>query len=131
MKPAIERVLSFLRLVTAGHFHIRAIAPTNQKSSAGGFDRALFLWGAGGLFYLQEKLWLPEPDIDAITWGMLNAFAVISRSRRYVGMTEQPLQLSIRDINDHFSIYTLLIERKEFDTAIFALDEEWLMINSN
>ncbi|MDM3428454.1 MULTISPECIES: hypothetical protein [Citrobacter] len=90
-----------------------------------------FLWGAGGLFYLQEKLWLPEPDIDAITWGMLNAFAVISRSRRCVGMTEQPLQLSIRDINDHFSIYTLLIERKEFDTAIFALDEEWLMINSN
>lgn len=70
---------------------------------------------------------IPEPDIDAVTWEILNAFAVISRSRRYAGMTGHPLPLSITDINDYLSIYTLLIERREFDAAIFALDEEWLL----
>lgn len=74
---------------------------------------------------------LPEPDIDAITWEILNAFAVISRTRRYVGISGQPLPLSVTDINNYLSIYSLLIDRDEFDTAIFALDDEWLLNNAN
>ncbi|EOM7100412.1 hypothetical protein ACK6HA_002541 [Escherichia coli] len=72
---------------------------------------------------------IPEPDIDAVTWEILNAFAVISRSRRYAGSFGKPLPLSIADINDYLSICTLLIERKEFYAAILALDDEWLMDN--
>lgn len=50
----MERVLSFQRLVTAGHFHIRAIAPTNQKSSAGAFDGVFFYGPLAALFIYRR-----------------------------------------------------------------------------
>ena len=68
---------------------------------------------------------VPEPQIDGVTGEILNAYAVISRSRAYAGMTGSPLPLSIRDIEQYMSVRPIQIDRDEFETAIFALDDAW------
>lgn len=80
----------------------------------------------------RERLGLPpipEPEIDGVCTEILNAYAIISRSRRYAGMAAAPLPLSLEDINSYLSHEPLLIDRDEFDAAIFALDDaardEW------
>nr|TRO77339.1 hypothetical protein E5140_01185 [Pantoea agglomerans] len=54
---------------------------------------------------------------------------MISRGRRYAGMAAAPLPLSLDDINSFLAHKPLLIDREEFESAIFALDdaarEEW------
>jgi hypothetical protein len=40
-------------------------------------------------------------------------------------MTAIPLPLSLADIDRYLSSRTLLIDRREFDAAIFALDDAW------
>jgi hypothetical protein len=82
--------------------------------------------------WTREKLGLPpvpEPVIDGVCTEILNAYAVISRSRRYAGMVAAPLPLSLDDISSYLALNPLLIDREEFEAAIFALDdaarEEW------
>ena len=74
---------------------------------------------------------IPEPEIDGVTGEILNAYSVISRSRLYAGMAGVPLPISLHDIERFLSARPLLIDRDEFDAAIFALDnawrEEWVM----
>lgn len=36
-----------------------------------------------------------------------------------------PLPLSLSDIERYLSSHTILIDRTEFDAAIFALDDAW------
>ncbi|EEW2576072.1 hypothetical protein IIP26_004607 [Escherichia coli] len=55
----------------------------------------------------------------------MNAYSVISRSRRYAGMAFVPLPLSLHEIESFLSAHPVLIERDEFDAAIFALDDAW------
>ncbi|MHA6636602.1 hypothetical protein ACX3OY_22755 [Citrobacter farmeri] len=66
-----------------------------------------------------------------MTGEILNAYSVISRSRLYAGMAGVPLPISLHDIERFLSARPLLIDRDEFDAAIFALDnawrEEWVM----
>lgn len=66
-----------------------------------------------------------------MTREILNAYSVISRSRLYAGMAGVPLPISLHDIERFLSARPLLIDRDEFDAAIFALDnawrEEWVM----
>lgn len=56
---------------------------------------------------------------------ILNAYSVISRSRLYAGMAGAPLPISLHDIECFLSARPLLIDRDEFDAAIFALDNAW------
>lgn len=60
-----------------------------------------------------------------MTGEILNAYAIISRSRAYAGMTGSPLPLSIRDIEQYLSVRPIKIDRDEFEAAIFALDDAW------
>jgi hypothetical protein len=76
----------------------------------------------------REKLNLPpipEPEIDAVTGEILNAYAMISRGRKYAGMAGVPLPLSLNDIELYLASRTILIDRIEFDAAILALDDAW------
>ncbi|MFH8134216.1 hypothetical protein ABU178_08520 [Pantoea osteomyelitidis] len=68
---------------------------------------------------------MPEPEIDAVTGEILKAYGVISRSRKFAGMSAVPLPLTLADIDRYLSSRTLLIDRQELDTAIFALDDAW------
>ncbi|WP_228732879.1 hypothetical protein [Klebsiella aerogenes] len=68
---------------------------------------------------------IPEPEIDAVTGEILNAYALISRSRKYAGMAGVPLPLSLNDIELYLASRTILIDRTEFDAAILALDDAW------
>lgn len=71
---------------------------------------------------------LPEierPDYDAITDEVLVAYGMISRGRRYAGMMACPLPLSLTDIDSYLSLRPTMLSRKEFDAAIFALDEHF------
>ncbi|WP_273804192.1 hypothetical protein [Providencia rettgeri] len=65
-----------------------------------------------------------------MTNELLIAYGLISRGRRYTGMTGCPLPLSLTDIDRYLSARPTAISRKEFDAAIFALDdlfrEEWV-----
>lgn len=58
------------------------------------------------------------------------AYSLIGRNRRYAGMTAYPLPLSLGDIAQYLSAKPTAISRREFDAAIFALDdlfrEEWM-----
>ncbi|VFT21003.1 Uncharacterised protein [Klebsiella pneumoniae] len=65
----------------------------------------------------------PEPEIDAVTGEILNAYAMISRGRQYAGMAGVPLPLSLSDIERYLASRSILIDRTEFDTAILALDD--------
>ncbi|EOA1826685.1 hypothetical protein ACHUNR_005247 [Raoultella planticola] len=76
----------------------------------------------------REKLNLPpipEPEIDAVTGEILNAYAMISRGRQYAGMAGVPLPLSLSDIDRYLVSRSILIDRTEFDAAILALDDAW------
>jgi len=68
---------------------------------------------------------IPEPEIDGVTGEILNAYALISRSRQYAGMAGAPLPLSLNDIDRYLSSRAILIDRVEFDAAILALDDAW------
>ncbi|EJD6501060.1 hypothetical protein VCB84_001985 [Providencia rettgeri] len=61
---------------------------------------------------------------------MLIAYGVIVRNRRYAGMAACPLPLTLSDIDQYLCSRPTAISRKEFDTAIFALDdlfrEQWM-----
>ncbi|ENT4818487.1 TPA: hypothetical protein U2Q33_000007 [Citrobacter farmeri] len=65
------------------------------------------------------------PEIDGVTGEILNAYSVISRSRLYVGMAGAPLPISLHDIERFLSARPVLIDREEFNAAIFALDDAW------
>lgn len=54
---------------------------------------------------------------------IIEAYRVISRSRNYAGMAASPLPLSLSDIEQYLSSRPVLIDRSEFDAAIFALDD--------
>lgn len=60
-----------------------------------------------------------------MTAEILNAYGMISRSRQYVGMAGAPAPLSPAAIADHLARYPTAICREEFDTAIFAMDDEF------
>lgn len=60
-----------------------------------------------------------------MTAEILNAYAIISRSRQYVGMAGVPLPLSLGDIERYLASRSILIDRTEFDAAIMALDDAW------
>jgi hypothetical protein len=60
-----------------------------------------------------------------VTAEILNAYAIISRSRQYVGMAGVPLPLSLGDIERYLASRSILIDRTEFDAAIMALDDAW------
>lgn len=68
---------------------------------------------------------IPEPEIDAVTGEILNAYAMISRSRQYAGMAGVPLPLALADIDRYMQHHPVLIDRSEFDAAILALDDAW------
>lgn len=72
---------------------------------------------------------MPEPQIDGVTGEILNAYAVISRSRVYAGMAGSPLPLSLRDIDQYLSLRPVQLDREELEACIFALDDaerdEW------
>ncbi|HFV9291447.1 TPA: hypothetical protein ACIAIE_001248 [Serratia fonticola] len=50
---------------------------------------------------------------------------MISRSRQYAGMAGVPLPLSLNDIDRYLKARPILIDRTEFEAAIFALDDAW------
>ncbi|MDJ1652950.1 hypothetical protein PFH44_05450 [Raoultella sp. Ech2A] len=60
-----------------------------------------------------------------MTAEILNAYAIISRSRQYVGMVGVPLPLSLGDIERYLASRSILMDRAEFDAAIMALDDAW------
>ncbi|EFB1405652.1 hypothetical protein F9Z73_22320 [Escherichia coli] len=53
------------------------------------------------------------------------AYSVMSRSRRYAGMSGTPLPLSLSDINDYLKMHPVLIDRDEFEAVIFSLDDNY------
>jgi len=65
----------------------------------------------------------PEPQLDSVVGEIIEAYRVISRSRNYAGMAASPLPLSLSGIEQYLSSRPLLIDRDEFDAAIFALDD--------
>ncbi|MEY0971282.1 hypothetical protein [Providencia huaxiensis] len=73
---------------------------------------------------------MPAPKFDGVINELLIAYSVIGRNRRYAGMTACPLPLSLGDIDQYLSSKPTAISRREFDAAIFALDdlfrEEWM-----
>ncbi|OIX96214.1 hypothetical protein BFS14_01755 [Serratia fonticola] len=50
---------------------------------------------------------------------------MISRSRQYAGMAGVPLPLSLNDIERYIQSRPILIDRSEFEAAIFELDDAW------
>lgn len=73
---------------------------------------------------------IPAPKFDGVINELLIAYGIIGRNRRYAGMTACPLPLSLGDIDQYLTSKPTAISRKEFDAAIFALDdlfrEEWM-----
>jgi hypothetical protein len=67
----------------------------------------------------------PEPEVDGVCVELLQAYQVISRGRRYIGMIGQPAALSHRDISAHLLRFPTAISLEEYETAIFALDDEY------
>lgn len=68
---------------------------------------------------------IPEPEIDPVLKELLYAYSVISRARRYAGMTGVPLPISLTEINEYLATHPVLIERDEFEAVIFALDDQY------
>ena len=66
-----------------------------------------------------------EPEVDAITGSLLNAFRNAARGRRYLvgAAAVQPLRLSAREIADWLDVHPLPLPRRLVDEVIFALDE--------
>ncbi|MCZ4676461.1 hypothetical protein O4O00_19055 [Citrobacter sedlakii] len=60
-----------------------------------------------------------------MTGEILNAYSVISRSRQYIGMAGIPLPISLHDTERYLASHAILIDRSEFQAAIFALDDAW------
>lgn len=56
---------------------------------------------------------------------ILNAYAMISRSRQYAGMAGVPLPLSPHDVERYLASCDTQIERDEFMATIMALDDAW------
>lgn len=76
--------------------------------------------------YAALRMAVPEePELDAITLSLLNAFRNASRGRRYLvgATTVQPLRLSAREISDWLDAHPLPLPRGLVDEVIFALDE--------
>lgn len=66
-----------------------------------------------------------EPDVDAITLSLLNAFRNASRGRRYLvgATTVQPLRLSAREISDWLDVHPLPLPDALVYEVMFELDE--------
>lgn len=66
-----------------------------------------------------------EPELDAITLSLLNAFRNVTRGRRYLvgATTVQPLRLSAREISDWLDVHPLPLPDALVYETIFALDE--------
>ncbi|WP_329603941.1 hypothetical protein [Pseudomonas asiatica] len=56
---------------------------------------------------------------------ILEAYGHIGRSRQYVGMVGAPAPIAPVAITEYLDRYPSVICRKEFDTAIFALDDDF------
>ena len=56
---------------------------------------------------------------------ILEAYGHIGRSRQYVGMIGAPAPIASSAITEYLDRYPSVICREEFDTAIFALDDEF------
>jgi hypothetical protein len=56
---------------------------------------------------------------------ILEAYGHIGRSRQYVGMMGAPAPIAPSAITEYLDRYPSVICREEFDTAIFALDDEF------
>lgn len=56
---------------------------------------------------------------------ILEAYGHIGRSRQYVGMVGAPAPIAPAAIAEYLDRYPSAICREEFDTAIFALDDEF------
>lgn len=56
---------------------------------------------------------------------ILEAYGHIGRSRQYVGMMGAPAPIAPAAIAEYLDRYPSVICREEFDTAIFALDDEF------
>lgn len=65
------------------------------------------------------------PEIDQVTSEVLEAYAVINRTRQYIGMVGAPAPISPTAITEYLSRYPSAICREEFDAAIYALDDEF------
>lgn len=78
------------------------------------------------MIYQRLGIQVPEePELDAITLSLLNAFRNATRGRRYlVGATAvQPLRLSAREISDWLDVHPLPLPSALVYEVIFALDE--------
>lgn len=53
----------------------------------------------------------------------MTAYYAISRSRQYVGMAAAPAPISLGAITEYLDAYDSSVARREFDEAIFALDD--------
>lgn len=60
-----------------------------------------------------------------MTAEILQAYAIIGRSRQYVGMMGAPAPIGQAAIGDYLGRYPSAINREEFDSAIFALDDDF------
>ncbi|EKT4476537.1 hypothetical protein QEL91_002209 [Pseudomonas putida] len=56
---------------------------------------------------------------------ILEAYGHIGRSRQYIGMVGAPAPIAPAAIAEYLDRYPSVICREEFDSAIFALDEEF------
>jgi len=54
---------------------------------------------------------------------LLTAYYSISRGRQYVGMAAAPAPISLGAITEYLLAYGSSVDRREFDEAIFALDD--------
>lgn len=54
---------------------------------------------------------------------LLTAYYMISRGRQYVGMAAAPAPISLGTITEYLLAYGSSVDRREFDEAIFALDD--------
>ncbi|MEN0582267.1 hypothetical protein AAIG39_25185 [Phytobacter palmae] len=68
---------------------------------------------------------IPEPEIDEVISEILNAYAIISRSRQYAGMAGVPLPLSLHDVERYLAYSSTLIDRDELIASVVALDDAW------
>jgi len=65
-----------------------------------------------------------EPELDAVTAALLNAFRNASRGRRYlVGAKVHPLRLSAREISDWLDVQPIPLPIALVYEVICALDE--------
>lgn len=65
------------------------------------------------------------PEIDEVVTEILEAYAVINRTRQYIGMVGAPAPISPSAITEHLVRYPTAICREEFDAAIYAMDDEF------